>query len=168
MWTICACLLQWRQRLIGTPKVKLPLRLSQCIDSTSKPKFSRPPTNSKTLVHNVYCNFSAQHLKWIWPGLPTQGQPNSEVPCLHKGDLQLCSNNYAYKNKFVQGSVNFQYLLIQCWHNVNKAETTRILYGQSSKFRFVWRNIDKICNNVYLQLGVAFVFTIAGSPRFQF
>ena len=34
-------------------KVELPLRLSQCVDSTSKPKFSRPPTNSKTLVHSV-------------------------------------------------------------------------------------------------------------------
>ena len=28
-----------------------------------------------------------------------QGQPNSEVSCLHRSDLRLCSNNYAYKKQ---------------------------------------------------------------------
>lgn len=48
--TLHACLSQWHLKANWHTKMKTqpPWKLSQCIDSTSKPKFSRPITKSKT------------------------------------------------------------------------------------------------------------------------
>ena len=70
-------------------KQKIPWRFSQSACSTSKPKFSRPTAKHKT--HNSQC-FQGAWLSKFDLAYLRQGQPNSEVPCLHRiSDVFQCS-----------------------------------------------------------------------------